>query len=113
MSDHVCAFSCTVADEQARALLQIFCETVFVDDCRGCFCDLGERFLDSDKVMWATTVLGQELPWTNVCDTRAKSATVYNLQTLPSAFVICNGELVDGNVVDEAEFRKLLDKLLK
>lgn len=75
--------------------------------------DIFQVSLDSDKVQWATTVIGQELPWTNVCDTRAKSATVYNLQTLPSAFVICNGELVDGNVVDEAEFRKLLDKLLK
>lgn len=75
--------------------------------------DIFQVSLDSDKVMWATTVLGQELPWTNVCDTRAKSATVYNLQTLPSAFVISNGELVDGEFVDEASFRKLLDKLLK
>lgn len=75
--------------------------------------DIFQVSLDSDKVMWATTVIGQELPWTNVCDTRAQSAVIYNLQSLPSAFVICNGELVDGEIVDEASFRKLLDKLLK
>jgi hypothetical protein len=39
--------------------------------------------------------------------------TQYNLQTLPSAFVINNGELVDGEIVDEASFRKLIEKLLK
>jgi peroxiredoxin len=78
--------------------------------------DIFQVSLDSDKVMWANAIKGQELPWTNVCDIRGVDSpyiSMYNLQALPSAFVISNGELVDGEIVDEASFRKLLDKLLK
>lgn len=77
--------------------------------------DIYQVSLDTDKVMWATTVMGQELPWTNVCDMRGAAseyASLYNLQVIPSAFVISDGELVDGNIVDEKSFRKLLDQLL-
>lgn len=88
--------------------------------------DIYQVSLDTDKVKWATTIMGQDLPWTNVCDTRGAASqyvSLYNLyyQTedgnvgiaLPSAFVIHNGDLIDGQIVDEASFRKLLDKLLK
>ena len=78
--------------------------------------DIYQVSLDVDKVMWATTLMGQELPWTNVCDSRGVASPYvaqYNLQALPAAFVINNGELVDGNIVDEASFRRVLDKLLK
>lgn len=77
--------------------------------------DIYQVSLDTDKVMWATTVMGQGLPWTNVCDMRGAAseyASLYNLQVIPSAFVISDGELVDGNIVDEKSFRKLLDQLL-
>ena len=87
--------------------------------------DIYQVSLDTDKVQWATTVMGQDLPWTNVCDTRGAASeyvTLYNLlyQTedgnigiaVPAAFVINDGELVDGEIVDEASFRKLLEKLL-
>ena len=87
--------------------------------------DIYQVSLDTDKVMWATTVMGQNLPWTNVCDIRGAASeyvTLYNLfyQTedgnigiaVPAAFVINDGELVDGEIVDEASFRKLLEKLL-
>jgi hypothetical protein len=40
-------------------------------------------------------------------------AQLYNLQALPAQFIICNDELVDGEIVDNASFRKLIDKLLK
>lgn len=78
--------------------------------------DIYQVSLDTDRVMWATTIMGQELPWTNVNDMYGAASpyvTQYNLQTLPSAFVINNGELVDGEIVDEASFRKLIEKLLK
>ena len=78
--------------------------------------DIYQVSLDVDKVHWATTVMGQDLPWTNVCDIRGAASeyvTLYNLQALPAAFVISNGELVDGEIVDEKSFRKLLNKLLK
>ena len=38
--DHVCAFASAVTDEEAWALLQVFGEAGFVDDCWGCFGDL-------------------------------------------------------------------------
>ena len=72
--------------------------------------------LDPDKATWARTVKGQDLPWINVCDSRGASSPyvmLYNLGTLPAAFIISDGELVDGEIVDEKSFRKLLDKLLK
>lgn len=78
--------------------------------------DIYQVSLDTDKVLWATTIMGQELPWTNVNDMLGAASPYvlqYNLQTLPSAFVINNGELVDGEIVDEASFRKLLNNLLK
>ena len=78
--------------------------------------DIYQVSLDVDKVMWATTVMGQDLPWTNVNDMNgiaSQYVQTYNLQAIPSAFIIHNGELIDGDIVDEASFRKLLDKLLK
>ena len=78
--------------------------------------DIYQVSLDVDKVMWATTLMGQELPWTNVCDSRGVASPYvaqYNIPAIPAAFVISNGELVDGSVVDEASFGKLLDRLLK
>ena len=78
--------------------------------------DIYQVSLDVDKALWATTVRAQELPWTNVCDSRGAQSpyvSLYNLAAVPAAFIIADGELVDGKVVDEASLRKLLDDLLK
>ena len=78
--------------------------------------DIYQVSLDVDKTLWATTVRGQELPWTNVCDSRGAQSpyvSLYNLAAVPAAFIIADGELVDGKVVDEASLRKLLNDLLK
>ena len=78
--------------------------------------DIYQVSLDVDKTLWATTVKGQKLPWTNVCDSRGAASpyvTVYNLAAIPAAFIIADGELVDGKVVDEASLKKLLNELLK
>ena len=72
--------------------------------------------LDPDKVSWAQVVKQQNLPWINVCDGLGGNSPyvlTYNLGGLPSAYIISDGELVDGQVVDEKSLRKLLDKLLK
>ena len=72
--------------------------------------------LDPDKVSWAQVVKQQNLPWINVCDALGGNSPyvlTYNLVGLPSAFIISDGELVDGQVVDEKSLRKLIDKLLK
>ena len=78
--------------------------------------DIYQVSLDVDKSLWATTVKGQKLPWTNVCDSRGGASpyvTIYNLAAIPAAFIIADGELVDGKVVDEASLKKLLNDLLK
>ena len=46
-------------------------------------------------------------------DNDESSCMKFNLSGLPSAYIICDGELVDGQVVDEKSLRKLMDKLLK
>lgn len=71
--------------------------------------------LDPDKGLWAQVVKQQELPWVSVCDSRGTASpycAVYNLMTFPSIFIIADGELVDGSVVDEKSLRRLLKKLL-
>lgn len=72
--------------------------------------------LDADKGLWARVVKEQKLPWISVCDSRGASSPYvasYNLPALPAIFIIADGELVDGKVVDEKSLRKLLRELLK
>ena len=72
--------------------------------------------LDVDKAIWAKAVKDQELPWVNVCDIRGGQspyAALYNIAVTPSMFILNDGELVDGQVVDEKSLRRLLDKLLR
>ena len=78
--------------------------------------DIYQVSLDVDKTLWAPTVKGQNLPWTNVCDSRGAQSpyvSLCNLSAIPAAFIIADGELVDGKVVDEASLKKLLNDLLK
>ena len=72
--------------------------------------------LDPDKALWAKTIKGQNLPWINVCDSRGAASpyvALYNLSVLPAAYVIADGELVDGEMATEKSFRKRLEQLLK
>lgn len=72
--------------------------------------------LDPDKASWARVVKEQNLPWINVCDSRGSASPyvmTYNIGALPAAYIISDGELVDGQIVDEKSLRKLLDKLTR
>ena len=72
--------------------------------------------LDPDKALWARVMKEQKLPWINVCDSRGSAspyALLYNLTSVPAAFVIADGELVDGDMVSEKAFRKRIEQLLK
>lgn len=72
--------------------------------------------LDVDKAIWAKAVKDQKLPWISVCDSRGAMSPyvgLYNVQVTPSMFILHEGELVDGQVVDEKSFRQLLNKLLR
>lgn len=72
--------------------------------------------MDPDKANWAKVVKEQNLPWINVCDGLGSASPYvlhYNLAALPAVYLIKDGVLVDGQAVDEASFRKLLNQLLK
>ena len=72
--------------------------------------------MDPDKALWAKVVKEQKLPWVSVCDGLGSSSVYalhYNLAALPAIFLIKDGVLVDGQAVDEASLRKLLNHLLK
>lgn len=78
--------------------------------------EIYQAAIDPDKAGWAQVVKQQNLPWINVCDGLGADSpyvVTYNLQALPATYIIADGELVDGQVVDEKSLRKLLDKLLK
>lgn len=69
-----------------------------------------------DKVNWATVVRNQKLPWINVCDglgTASPSLSYYNVGSLPIAYLISDGALVEEVVSDEASLRNYLDRKLK
>lgn len=72
--------------------------------------------LSTDKAAWAQIVKKQDLPWINVCDRLGAASPyviTYNIPVLPATYIIADGELVDGQVVDEKSLRKLLNNLLK
>jgi len=69
----------------------------------------------SDKKIWADAVRAQELPWVNVNDglgAASPAVPLYNVQTLPIAYVIADGELVQEKITDVAGLRRLLGRLL-
>ena len=86
------------------------------DDYRKKGFEIYQVALDTDKAGWANVLKEQNLPWINVCDGLGAGSPyvlLYNIGALPSTFIIADGELVDGEVMDEKSFRKLLDKKLK
>ena len=85
------------------------------DDYHGKGFEIYQVSLDVDKASWARVVKEQNLPWINVCDARGVDSPYirhYNLAALPAAYIISEGALVDGQVVDETSLRRLLDRLL-
>ena len=78
--------------------------------------DIYQVSLDVDKAAWASVLKKQQLPWTNVCDSRGTQSPyvgLYNLQNLPAMFILKDGSLVDGKIVDSKSLDKLLESLLK
>lgn len=67
--------------------------------------------LDTDRTKWIKVIETQLLPWINVCDGRgatSPAALTYNVQALPSNFIIDkNGNLVANNLFGDALEKKL------
>lgn len=72
--------------------------------------------MDPDKGTWANVVKEQKLPWISVCDGLGGNSpytVLYNINALPSTFIISDGELVDGHGLNEKSLRRTIEKLLK
>lgn len=72
--------------------------------------------LDPDKAGWAATIREQKLPWISVCDIAgagSRNAALYNVNQVPTTFLIANGELVGTQVTDIPGLLALLESLLK
>lgn len=72
--------------------------------------------LDTNKADWASSVKAQELPWINVCDGLGSQSPVvlqYNLQDLPTSFLMMDGELSTTSIMGEAGLRRELSRILK
>ena len=72
--------------------------------------------LDPDKGLWATVVKEQKLPWISVCDglgANSPYTVLYNVAALPATYIISNGELVDGQIMNEKALDAAVARLLK
>lgn len=72
--------------------------------------------LDTDKAHWASVVKNQKLPWINLCDgrgTACPAVVLYNLEQIPTTFVIADGSILDAQIGGLDALRKELNKLLK
>lgn len=71
--------------------------------------------LDADKGLWAKVVKEQNLPWVNVCDSRAVAShyvALYNVSRLPSAYIIGADGLEAVSFSNADELRRLVKKSL-
>ena len=108
-------FFWSAADATQKMFNLDFLKSIYEDYHKKGF-EIYQVSLDPDKATWARVVKEQNLPWINVCDARGAAspyALLYNISSVPAAFVIADGELVDGDMVSEKAFRKRLEQLLK
>ena len=71
--------------------------------------------LDADKGLWAKVVKEQNLPWVNVCDSRAVAShyvALYNVARLPSAYLIGPDGLESVSFSSADDLRRLVKKSL-
>lgn len=71
--------------------------------------------VDVDKATWATSVKSQNLPWVNVCDGLGSASPAlrsYNVQNIPTTYLIIDGSLNAEPLTTESELRKKLDSVL-
>ncbi len=114
-SKAVILFFWTATDPESKIINQETYKPVYKD-----YHDKGlEIFavsLDTDKAAWASVVRSQELPWVNVNDGLGSASpvvTLYNITSLPKAFLILDGQIVDRRIEGEKALRRELDKVLK
>lgn len=108
-------FFWTASDASQKMFNQDVLKSIYNDFHKRGF-EIYQVAMDPDKALWAKVVKEQNFPWINVCDGLGSSSPYvlhYNLAALPAIYLIKDGVLVDGQAVDEASLRKLLNQLLK
>ena len=71
--------------------------------------------IDVDKATWAASVRNQKLPWINVCDglgTACPALGVYNVSSIPTAFLIKDGALTTENISGTEDLGNYLRRIL-
>ena len=77
--------------------------------------DIYQVSLDADKGLWAKVVKEQNLPWVNVCDSRAVASqyvSLYNVTKLPHAFIIGANGLSNLTFANAEDLRKIVKQAL-
>ena len=108
-------FFWTASDASQKMFNQDVLKSIYNDFHKRGF-EIYQVAMDPDKALWAKVVKEQNFPWINVCDGLGSSSPYvlhYNLAAVPAIYLIKDGVLVDGQAVDEASLRKLLNQLLK
>ena len=86
------------------------------DACHARGLDIYSIGISANKAEWATTVLGQKLPWTNVNDglgTSSPTIYTYAVEGLPSVYLIAEGELKGKVDADRTAILAAVRKYLK
>lgn len=71
--------------------------------------------VNPDKSGWASVVKAQKLPWINVNDGLGaiQAVNLYNVQAVPSSFLVADGDLVSGIITGKESLEKALGSVLK
>ena len=70
---------------------------------------------DGDKILWASVMNAQKLPWINVNDGKgaaSKALALYNVTELPCTFLLANGRIYKDEIKGETALRRELSALL-
>lgn len=67
----------------------------------------------SDKSLWASVVKNQKLEWINLFDNTGVATSLYNVTSLPSSYMIVDGEIMTDKLDGEKALRKHLGKVLR
>lgn len=104
------------ATQAAQKMFNVDILKPLYDDFHSKGFEIYQVALDPEKLTWANVIKEQKLPWISVCDSRGNTSPYvqyYNIGSLPATFIIADGELVDGDIVDEKSLRREIARLLK
>lgn len=103
------------ADDAAQKMMNLDVLQPVYDSYRSRGFEIYSVCISADKALWASVVKSQDLPWINVNDglgSASPAIRLYNVSTVPTSYLIADGEIVSSAIKDAAGLRRQLDKLL-